>query len=65
MRTVHGTWIKYNLFIDENGEKIEIYPYKITGDKYEKKFPLKCFMLIDGDEVIEVLEEEEQDKTYA
>ena len=56
MKTVKGTWVSFNLFITEDNERIEVYPYKKFAEQYQEKWPLDCYLLLDGDEIINLVE---------
>jgi hypothetical protein len=56
MRTVKGTWVSFNLFITEDNERIEVYPYKKFAEQYQRKWPLDCYLLLDNDEIINLVE---------
>jgi len=52
-----GTWVSSNKFIDENGVEHLVVAFPQTVEEYYKRFPIKCFMLVQGTTVKQVVEE--------
>lgn len=57
LRTIHGTWLRYNTFITDKNETINIYPYPSFGNYYYDRLPLKCYILLLGDTIKNLVEE--------
>lgn len=55
--TIHGTWLRYNTFITDKNETIKIYPYPLFGSQYYDRLPLKCYILLLGDTIKNLVEE--------
>ena len=55
---LRGTWVSGNTFIDEDGIEHFVVAFPQTLEEYYKCFPLKCFMLIQGTTVRQVVEDE-------
>lgn len=52
-----GTWWRANKFETEDKQMIQIYPHGQTREKYEKKFPFDCYIMLDEFKVVkEVVE---------
>jgi len=54
---LRGTWISGNRFIDEDGVEHLVVAFPQTIEDYYKRFPVQCFMLIQGNIVRQVVEE--------
>lgn len=57
IRTYKGIWVSANKFICEDGIELEVYPYLYILPKYNRQWPLECYVNINHDGTSNVLTE--------
>lgn len=56
LQTKKGIWKSGNLFQDEDGNDIIVYPWSSILDKVWGRFPVECYLLLEDDIVKEFVE---------
>ena len=56
LQTLKGRWIDANLFIDEYDKEYKVLAYKSFLREWEDKFPLECYIMLDGNIIRSLVE---------
>ena len=52
-----GVWVGCNKFITEYGTELRVVPFSQLINRYKDKLPLKCFMLLEGNTIKDIVED--------
>jgi hypothetical protein len=57
MECYRGIWISCNRFVTEYGTELRVVPFNQFVSRWESKFPLRCFILLEGNTVKDIVED--------
>ena len=55
-KTLKGTWISGNVFIDEENISHRVVPYSPLYNSLKDRFPIVCYILLFGNIVKDIVE---------